>query len=67
MKHPFRPHVVPGGTSMADLAKQVAAYRAALVAQGLPDDLADRLTVEFQRQIFDLASRLEGRPGIETK
>lgn len=56
----------PSKSDMDELARQIAAYRAALVAQGISDPLADRLTEQFRQQLLGLAFDLVGR-GVETK
>lgn len=66
MRRPFTPRVAPNPPDMSDLARQIGAYRAALKAQGISDDLADRLTEQFQQQVLGMALGLISQ-AIETK
>lgn len=47
------------------MAMQVAEYRKSLLAQGIPEELADKLTVEFQSTILNLAMAMIA--GIQTQ
>lgn len=68
MKQPWRPRIAPTGDlpDTTALVVLIAKYRNGLRAAGIGEELADRLTEQFQQQILSVAFEVATQD-IETK